>query len=121
MSLAYPMSLQCGQTGPARAIDARRHAQVGADTPVPLAFRWMTERVTVKAGDVVMIGRARTFFAVVERASATELAVMPCDPRVPDRRVKVSEVLAVYRNVGKPAAPPRKLRPSPQMRLDGTT
>jgi hypothetical protein len=81
----------------------------------------MAEPVTVKAGDVVMVGRARTFLAVVERASATELAVMPCDPRIPDRRVKVAEVLGVYRNLGKPAAPPRRLRPSPQMRLDGTT
>jgi hypothetical protein len=80
----------------------------------------MPEPVTVKAGDVVMIGRSRTFFAVVQRASASELAVVPCDPRVPDRLVKVTEVLGVYRNVGKPAAPPKKLRPSPQMRLDGT-
>jgi hypothetical protein len=86
-----------------------------------LACPEMAEPVTVKAGDVVMVARGQTFFAVVQRASASELVVMPCDPRVPDRRVKVTEVLGVYRNLGKPAAPPRKLRPSPQMRLDGTT
>jgi hypothetical protein len=81
----------------------------------------MAEPVTVQAGDIVMVRRGQTYVAVVQRASATELAVMPCDPRVPDRRVRVSEVIRVYRNVGKPGAPPRKLRPSPQLRLDGTT
>jgi hypothetical protein len=81
----------------------------------------MADVVTVQAGDVVMIRRQTTFFAVVQRASATELVVMPCDPALPDRRVRITEVTAVYRNVGVPGAPPRRLRPSPQLRLDGTT
>jgi hypothetical protein len=45
---------------------------------------------------------------------------MPCDPALPDRRVRISEVTAVYRHIGAPAGPPRQLRPSPQLRLDGT-
>jgi hypothetical protein len=81
----------------------------------------MAEPVTIQEGDVVMVRRAETFFAVVQRATATELAIMPCDPALPDRRVRVSEVVGVYRRVGAPAAPPRSLRPSPQLRLDGTT
>jgi hypothetical protein len=80
----------------------------------------MAEAVTVQAGDVVIVRRRTTFFAVVQRASATELVVMPCDPALPDRRVRITEVAAVYRNVGVPGAPPRRLRPSPQLRLDGT-
>jgi hypothetical protein len=80
----------------------------------------MAEPVTIQDGDVVMVRRADTFFAVVQRATATELAIMPCDPARRDRRVRVSEVIGVYRHVGAPAAPPRKLRPSPQLRLDGT-
>jgi hypothetical protein len=80
----------------------------------------MAEPVTVQAGDIVMVRRAETYVAVVQRATATELMVMPCDPRVPDRRVRITEVIAVYRNLGKPGAPPKKLRPSPQLRLDGT-
>jgi hypothetical protein len=80
----------------------------------------MAEPVTVQAGDVVMVRRKTTFFAVVQRATATELIVMPCDPALPDRRVRVTEIAAVYRNVGAPGAPPRRLRPSPQLRLDGT-
>jgi hypothetical protein len=81
----------------------------------------MSEPVTVQTGDVVMVRRAGTFLAVVQRASATELAIMPCDPAVPDRRVRVGEIVAVYRNIGAPGRPPRRLSPSPQLRLDGTT
>jgi hypothetical protein len=80
----------------------------------------MAEPVTIQAGDIVMVRRGQMFLALVQRASATELAIMPCDPALPDRRVRVSEVTAVYRNIGAPAAPPRRLRPSPQLRLDGT-
>jgi hypothetical protein len=80
----------------------------------------MAEPVTVQAGDVVMVQRGQTFMALVQRASATELAIMPCDPALPDRRVRVSEVVAVYRHIGAPAGPPRRLRPSPQLRLDDT-
>jgi hypothetical protein len=81
----------------------------------------MADPVTVQAGDVVMVRRRMTFFAVVQRATATEVVVMPCDPALPDRRVRLTEVTAVYRNIGVPGAPPRRLRPSPQLRLDGTT
>ena len=81
----------------------------------------MSEPVTVQAGDVVLVRRKVTFLAVVQRASATELAIMPCDPALPDRRVRIGEVSAVYRNIGAPGAVPRRLRPSPQLRLDGTT
>ena len=81
----------------------------------------MADGVTVQPGDIVMVRRGETYVAVVQRASASELIVMPCDPRVPDRRVRVGEVIGVYRNLGRPAAPPKKLRPSPQLRLDGTT
>jgi hypothetical protein len=80
----------------------------------------MPEPVSVQDGDVVMVRRGRTFVALVQRASATELAVVPCDPAIPDRRVRISEVTAVYRNIGAPGTPPKRLRPSPQLRLDGT-
>jgi hypothetical protein len=78
----------------------------------------MAEPVSAREGDVVMVRRGRTYLAVVQRAAATELAVLPCDPTVPDRRVRVTEVLAVYRNIGRPAQPPKRLRPSAQLRLD---
>ena len=81
----------------------------------------MAESVTVRAGDIVMVRRGQTYVAVVQRATASELVVMPCDPRVPDRRVRMGEVIGVYRNIGKPGTPPKRLRPSPQLRLDGTT
>ena len=80
----------------------------------------MSEPVRVQAGDVVMVRRRKPFLAVVQRASASELTIVPCDPALPDRRVRVGEVSAVYRNIGAPSAPPRRLRPSPQLRLDGT-
>jgi hypothetical protein len=78
----------------------------------------MAEPVTVQAGDIVMVRRGQTYVAVVQRASATELAVMPCDPRIPDRRVRIGEVIGVYRNIGRPGESPKRLRPSPQLRLD---
>lgn len=78
----------------------------------------MADPVTVQDGDLVMVRRSGTYVAVVQRASATELVIMPCDPRIQDRRIKITEVIAVYRSIGAPASPPRKLRPSPQMRLD---
>ena len=81
----------------------------------------VADPVRVQDGDPVLVRRAPAFYAVVHRASATELAVMPCNPAVPDRRVRVSEVAAVYRNIGAPSPPPRRLRPSPQLRIDGTT
>jgi hypothetical protein len=80
----------------------------------------MAGSVTVQDGDLVMVRRGGTYVAIVQRARATELAIMPCDPTIPDRRIKVTEVIAVYRNIGAPADPPRRLRPSLQMRLDGT-
>jgi hypothetical protein len=78
----------------------------------------MAEPVTVRPGDIVMVRRGQVYVAVVQRASATEVVVMPCDPRVPDRRVRLAEVIGVYRNLGRPGETPKRLRPSPQLRLD---
>ena len=41
----------------------------------------MPEPVTIQTGDVVMIRRGPAYFALVQRASATELAVMPLTPQ----------------------------------------
>jgi hypothetical protein len=79
----------------------------------------MAEPVEIRDGDLVMVGRAGLYIAVVLRAGARDLVIEPCDPSIPDKLVRLDEVRAVYRNIGRPAAPEQRLRPSPrQLRLD---
>jgi hypothetical protein len=81
----------------------------------------MADPVTVKDGDLVLVRRGGLFIAWVQRASARELIIEPCDRAIPDRRIRIDEVAAVYRHVGRPGPVPGRLRPSPrQLRLDET-
>ena len=81
--------------------------------------RPMAEPVEIRDGDVVLVRRGGAYFAVVQRAGASVLVIEPCDRAIPDRRVRVDEVAAVYRQVGPPARTEGRLRPSPrQLRLD---
>ena len=43
----------------------------------------MAESVTVQAGDIVMVRRGQTYVAMVQRASASELVVMPLQSASP--------------------------------------
>jgi len=77
------------------------------------------DAVRPQKGDVVMVNRVRTFFALVERVDGRRLAIRPLDPRIDDTLVRPHEIVQVYRAVGRPARPPKRLRPSPrQLRLD---
>ena len=79
----------------------------------------MPEPVEIRDGDVVLVRRSGAYFAVVQRAGARVLAIEPCDRAIPDRRVRVDEVAAVYRRIGRPARNDERLRPSPrQLTLD---
>ncbi|MEA2269661.1 MAG: hypothetical protein QOF29_4089 [bacterium] len=79
----------------------------------------MRDPVEIRDGDLVMVSRAGLYVAVVQRAGVRDLVIEPCDPSIPDRRVRVDEVQTVYRNIGRPGVPPQRLRPSPrQLRLD---
>ena len=79
----------------------------------------MADPVEIRDNDIVLVHRVELYYARVERAGARDLVVEPLDPRVPDRRVRVAEVKAVYRFVGAPTTAPARLRPSPrQLRLD---
>jgi hypothetical protein len=75
--------------------------------------------VEIRDGDVVLVQRVERYYARVERAGPRDLVIEPMDPRIGDRRVRVTEVREVFRSLGPPAAPPTRLRPSPrQLRLD---
>jgi hypothetical protein len=74
--------------------------------------------VEVHDGDVVLVRRRGVFFAIVRRVSPRRIAIEPMDPRRRDRSVTLEEIVTVYRAVGAPVAPPKRLRPSPkQLRL----
>jgi hypothetical protein len=74
--------------------------------------------VQIRSGDLVLVRRGGLYVAWVQRAGAREVAIERCDRSIPDRRVRVDEVQAVYRMVGRPGLQQR-LRPSPrQLRLD---
>jgi len=75
--------------------------------------------VEIQAGDIVQVQRLELYYARVERAGPRDLVITPLDPRVADRRIRVSEVRRVFRDVGTPASAPARLRPSPrQLRLE---
>ncbi|MEA2248207.1 MAG: hypothetical protein QOH46_2736 [Solirubrobacteraceae bacterium] len=79
----------------------------------------MTEPVEIHDGDVVLVHRVELYYARVQRAGPRDIVIEPMESRIPDRRVRVDEVRQVYRAIGRPAAPPTRLRPSPrQLRLD---
>jgi hypothetical protein len=80
----------------------------------------MADGLELRSGDLVLVRRATTFFAVVTNCTARQVAIEPCDQAVPDRLIRPGEILQIYRPVGRPADPPsRRLRPSPrQLRLD---
>ena len=79
----------------------------------------MPDPVEIQAGDIVQVQRVELYYARVERAGARDLVITPLDPRVADRRIRVSEVKRVVRDVGTPASAPARLRPSPrQLRLE---
>ncbi len=79
----------------------------------------MPDPVEIQAGDIVQVQRVELYYARVERAGARDLVITPLDPRVADRRIRVSEVKRVFRDAGTPATAPARLRPSPrQLRLE---
>lgn len=79
----------------------------------------MPDPVQIRDGDVVLINRRGVFFAVVRRVSPRRISIEPMEPRRRDRSVTAEEIVTVYRALGAPAPPPRRLRPSPQqLRLD---
>jgi hypothetical protein len=79
----------------------------------------VADPVQVHDGDVLLIGRRGVFFAVARRVSPRRISIEPIDPRRRDRSVKPDEIVTVYRAVGPPLSPPRRLRPAPrQLRSD---
>ena len=79
----------------------------------------MPDPVEIRAGDIVRVRRVELYYAVVERAGPRDLAIRPLDPRIRDSRVRIEEVERVFRDIGSPAPPPARLRPSPrQLRFD---
>jgi hypothetical protein len=79
----------------------------------------VAEPADIRNGDLVLVARRGAFVAWVRRAGPQMLVIEPCDRSVGDRRVRRSEVRAVYRHVGAPDAGPDRLQPSPrQLRLD---
>ena len=79
----------------------------------------MAEPADIRNGDLVLVARRGVFVAWVRRAGPRLLVIEPCDRSITDRRVRRSEVRAVYRHVGAPDAATDRLRPSPrQLRLD---
>lgn len=80
----------------------------------------MADRVDVRDGDIVLIQRVALYYARVERAGPRDVVVRPLDPRIVDRRVRLTEIKRVFRDVGAPGIAPSRLRPGPrQLRLDG--
>jgi hypothetical protein len=79
----------------------------------------MPDQVGIQDGDVVLVRRSGAYFAVVQRAGARVLVIEPCDRAIPDRRVSIDEVAAVYRRIGRPTRNDGRLRPSQrQLTLD---
>jgi hypothetical protein len=80
----------------------------------------MADPADIRDGDLVLVSRGPTYVAWVRHAGARDVIIAPCDPTIPDRRVRRKGVQAVYRLVGRPGpAPTGRLRPSPrQLRLD---
>ena len=78
------------------------------------------EPADIRDGDLVLVNRAGLYVAWVQRAGARDLVIEPCDRTIPDSRVRIDEVQAVYRHVGSPGPPAAgRLRPSPrQLSLD---
>ena len=80
----------------------------------------MADPVQVRDGDIVLVHRVELYYARVERAGPRDVVVQPLDPRVLDRRVRVTEIKRVFRDVGVPGSVPSRLRPGPrQLRLEG--
>jgi hypothetical protein len=80
----------------------------------------MADRVDVRDGDIVLVQRVEMFYARVERAGPRDVVIQPLDPRIVDRRVRLTEIRRVFRDVGVPGLAPSQLRPGPrQLRLDG--
>jgi hypothetical protein len=80
----------------------------------------VADDVQLRNGDLVLVRRGKTYFAVVANCAARQVAIEPCDPRISDRLVRPSEILQVYRPVGRPRDnADRTLRPAPrQLRFD---
>ena len=79
----------------------------------------MPDPVEIQAGDIVQVQRLELYYARVARAGPRDLVITPLDPRIGDRRIRVSEVRRVFRDVGTPATALVRLRPSPrQLRLE---
>lgn len=80
----------------------------------------MADSVDIQDGDLVLVRRGGVYVAWVQRAGARHVVVEPCDRSIRDRRVRVDDIVAVYRRVGSPAQPrDGRLKPSPrQLRLE---
>jgi hypothetical protein len=79
----------------------------------------MAEPVEIRDGDLVLVRRAGLYVAWVQRAGARDLVVEPCDRSIPDNRVRIDEVQAVYRLAGRPRQADGRLQPAPrQLSLD---
>jgi hypothetical protein len=79
----------------------------------------MAEPVEIHDGDLVLVKRAGVYVAWVQRAGARDLVIEPCDRSIPDSRVRIDEVEAVYRLAGRPRQTDGRLQPAPrQLSLD---
>ena len=79
----------------------------------------MPEPVGIRDGDIVQVDRAGLYYARVAHAGARDLVIQPLDPRVADRRVRLTEIRRVFRDVGAPGGSPLRVTPSPrQLRFD---
>jgi hypothetical protein len=79
----------------------------------------MADRVEVSDGDIVLVHRVELYYARVERAGPRDVVVQPLDPRIVDRRVRLTEIKRVFRDIGVPGIAPSRLRPGPrQLRLE---
>jgi hypothetical protein len=79
----------------------------------------VAEPVEIRDGDIVHVHRVELYYARVARAGARDVVIQPLDPRIRDRRIRLSEITRVFREVGTPGAAPVRLRPSPrQLRFD---
>ena len=79
----------------------------------------MPDSAEIRDGDLVLVSRAGLYVAWVHRAGARELFIEPCDRAIPDRRVRIDDVQAVYRQIGRPVRVDGRLRPSPrQLRFE---
>jgi hypothetical protein len=79
----------------------------------------VAEPAEIRDGDLVLVSRSGLYVAWVQRAGAREVVIEPCDRSIRDRRVRIDEIEAVDRDVGRPVHHNGRLRPSPgQLRLD---